>query len=508
MGSGPIRTIVIAGPDGTGKSSVVAALLDGPLHDQEVLRIHHRPRLLPGRATSEGSDRPHASRPYPSWLSFIKVLYLFADHALGWIVRVRPHIRRGGWVLIERGWWDLVVDPARYRLSGGRGAALFARFLPGREVTIVLTAPPEVVRNRKAELPEAELVRQQRTWEERAANDTSVLLVDAGRPLHEVVSDVSARLTQVGTEAEGWIALPSRNKPRWLLPREPSSATRAGLLLFHPVTPMGRLGWLVARALAGAGVLRWGPRASLPARIADVLRNAGVEWTHVAVGPATHRERFTALLLTDKTPVAVAKIALSEDGRRALSAERDALGSLEYMEGLLDAPRVIAFEPGLLVLEAAPWKPRRDPWRLTDEVATAVGEFHRRTGSFHGDFAPWNLLRSRTGWTLIDWEDSGPNYPALFDVFHYLVQGHALLGRPRRSELLEGLDGAGWVGRSLTAYARAAHFPLDDPRRDLSAYLAASRLRIDPATEDGRRGLRARDELEAELRDLHKNARR
>ena len=39
--------VVIAGPDGAGKSTVVDALLGGPVA-ASALRLHHRPRVLGG----------------------------------------------------------------------------------------------------------------------------------------------------------------------------------------------------------------------------------------------------------------------------------------------------------------------------------------------------------------------------------------------------------------------------------------------------------------------------
>src|SRR5437762_8645793 len=96
--------VLIAGPDGVGKSTLADGLAaSGPV-GRKVVRIHQRPRLLPRRTVHEGPVRePHARRPYPSWLSALKVLYMYLDVVLGWFVRLRPIARRGDLVLLERG---------------------------------------------------------------------------------------------------------------------------------------------------------------------------------------------------------------------------------------------------------------------------------------------------------------------------------------------------------------------------------------------------------------------
>ena len=160
--------LTVVGPDGTGKSTLCDALIAGVLADGPVLRVHHRFGVLPTRGgdTSDVSE-PHGEQPYGTVVSTLKVLALFVDYWLGWILRVRPFVRDGGWVVLERGWWDLVVDPRRYRLRpGGRLVRALGRLLPAADLILVLEAPAATLLARKAELPEAELVKQMRAWQD------------------------------------------------------------------------------------------------------------------------------------------------------------------------------------------------------------------------------------------------------------------------------------------------------------------------------------------------------
>ena len=160
----------------------------------------------------------------------------------------------------------------------------------------------------------------------------------------------------------------------------------------------------------------------------------------------------------------------------------------------------------VLLLEPVEWIPRQRPWMLSEEVAYALGRFFGtsasevgRRGTGHGDFAPWNLLRTHDGWVLIDWEEASPSTSSFFDPLHYLVQGYALLGRPTGVELVGALSGRGRLGASLAAYAEGADLALGDASQALRDYLETSRTTLDPRTSDGRKGLEARTRLRARV---------
>lgn len=184
------RVVVVAGPDGSGKSSVadeLRAQLPGP-----ILHIHHRPRVLPARPSGQAPpSEPHRDAPYAAGLSLLKALYLYADYLLGWVLWVRPVARSGGSVVVERGWWDLVVDPRRYRLHPSSVPLVKAlgRLLPRPDATLVMVGDAQTFFGRKRELPAVELQRQMDTWRALVAALPGARLVDADRSLAAVVGD-------------------------------------------------------------------------------------------------------------------------------------------------------------------------------------------------------------------------------------------------------------------------------------------------------------------------------
>jgi hypothetical protein len=223
----------------------------------------------------------------------------------------------------------------------------------------------------------------------------------------------------------------------------------------------------------------------------------------VAVAESDHPGRLVALILGERGRChGVAKIATEPSGQAALANEARALESLApLLPPPLGAPRLLARDTGLLVLEPVHWVPRRSPAVLTDEVAQALGAFFRAGGAdehlgpTHGDFAPWNLLETERGWVLVDWEEARDRDRPFFDFFHYLFMAHQNLSAFSRQDFLDGLGGKGRIGRAIAAYAEGAGLRDVDLRELLTYYLRSSGERLDLASPDGRSDHRARQRL-------------
>ena len=191
----PGLVVVVTGPDGSGKTEVAQALVAQALAPP-VLHLHHRPGVLPSKTRHDGPvTEPHANVAYPPWLSAWKLAYLWLDFVLGWWLRIRPVVRRGGSVVLERGWWDLAVDPQRYRLAPLHAMIrVLGKTVPRPDVTLILTAAPEVLLARKQELPAEELVRQTQAWDELTRTYLRAVVLDASQPIAAVVADATAAL--------------------------------------------------------------------------------------------------------------------------------------------------------------------------------------------------------------------------------------------------------------------------------------------------------------------------
>ncbi len=188
-------TVVVAGPDGAGKSTLATAMVEQMLA-APVIHVHHRPGFLPrSTAAAQAVTEPHKDPPYSTPKSVIKLLYLWVDYQLGWWFRLRPVRRRGGSLMIERGWQDLAVDPVRYRLAGVRRlTVVLGRLLPRPDLVAVLLADPDTLIARADELSAAEITRQTEEWTRWAEGRRNVVLLDASASREQTLEAVRREL--------------------------------------------------------------------------------------------------------------------------------------------------------------------------------------------------------------------------------------------------------------------------------------------------------------------------
>jgi hypothetical protein len=509
--------VVVAGPDGTGKSSVADALpeiCEGPFRRQ--MHLHWRPGLLPRAGSLIGLEQadptePHAQTPHGLLGSLASLGYHWLDFLLGGWLRIAPFKVRSGLIVLERGWWDIAIDPRRYRIAVPRALVrMLGWFLPDPDLVLILEAPPDVLTARKAEIEPEELVRQTDAWRSSLPRRTRRVFVDATRPPAEVQAAAREAVFSLLTERAsrrfgvGWAGLPSGASPRWLLPRGPRAIALSGLSVYQPVTLRARLGWETGRALATAGLFRVLPRANGPPEalrqlVAPHIPRGGT----VSAMRTNHLRRYVVMILRPTGEAcAIAKVALDEAGDAALEAEASGLDDhARFLSPPLRAARVLERTPGVLLLEAVRWSPRLRPWVLPAEVAFGLGRAFTASsgqgdrGVAHGDFAPWNLLRDAEGWVLIDWEESEGHAPPFYDVFHYLVQGAVLLRRPALRTLQDVAPGTRWIREALRSYAEGAGRPVSTWRRHLRDYLTLSMQDLDRSDPEQAKGFAAREHL-------------
>jgi thymidylate kinase len=193
------RVIAILGPDGSGKSTFADALVAGPLADEDVRRLHHRPGAFIAKSPSETPvTEPHAGDPYPGALALAKLGFLFADFEIGWWTKIKPFVRGGGWVVWERPWWDISIDPTRYRLQGcERVARMLGAALPAPDLVIILEAPVNVLLARKREVSEAELQRQTNDLRHVVPAKVRTVYLDSREPIPVLVEQATVELAML-----------------------------------------------------------------------------------------------------------------------------------------------------------------------------------------------------------------------------------------------------------------------------------------------------------------------
>jgi serine acetyltransferase/thymidylate kinase len=231
-------TVACMGPDGSGKSSVIErvnAELALAFRCTKVFQL--RPGLLasgPDAAAAAVEGAPVAPLRGPV-ASLAKLAGMVADYLVGHALRVWPMVTRSGLVAFDRYFHDLLIDPKRYRYGGSmRIARAAAHLVPEPDIWIVLEASAAVLKARKQDLSPEELARQRRRNLVFAAQIRDAAVIDAGRSLTAVTTDVAEAIL---------VWLQNRVEQRHL-PAFPENPLGARALLFvcrHKVPLFGKL---------------------------------------------------------------------------------------------------------------------------------------------------------------------------------------------------------------------------------------------------------------------------
>ena len=192
--------VVFLGADGSGKSTVIDRVKqDLALAFRCNQYIHLRPRL--GLAVNKNSVPvidPHG-KPSRGWFtSTLKIIYFIFDYIMGYLWKIYPHLVRSTFVIFDRYYHDLLVDPKRYRFGGSvKLAQWLGQLIPQPDLWILLDAPAEVLQARKQEVSFEETARQREAYLEMISNFSNSVIVDASQPLDEVVADVNKAILDV-----------------------------------------------------------------------------------------------------------------------------------------------------------------------------------------------------------------------------------------------------------------------------------------------------------------------
>ena len=168
----PGKMIVLLGTDGAGKSTVIEAIkpaLMDATHNALLVK-HLRPRLFPplGRIKEKTRDDnevvtdPHGAVASGYFLSLVRLAYYWLDYTIGYWLLVRPVLSKSpAIVLFDRYAYDILLDPKRLRINLPQWVLrIFVNIVPKPDLTICLYGDPEVLAQRKNELPVQEVERQ------------------------------------------------------------------------------------------------------------------------------------------------------------------------------------------------------------------------------------------------------------------------------------------------------------------------------------------------------------
>jgi thymidylate kinase len=187
--------LVVLGPDGVGKSTLVSQLIRtcGRCFRRERI-FHWRPNvILRGKETSAPLTNPHAKPPRGKLASVAALFLFFLDYWLAYLLVLRPFLARSGLIVFDRYFPDLLVDPLRYRYGGPMWLPKFlSRLEPPPDLLFVLLEPQsEAILSRKREVALEELRRQQAAYRQFAAQIGKARLIEVDHGVERTVGEAS-----------------------------------------------------------------------------------------------------------------------------------------------------------------------------------------------------------------------------------------------------------------------------------------------------------------------------
>jgi thymidylate kinase len=482
--------IAFLGCDGSGKSAVLDRLTDRfQMQGWNVVRGHWRPVATTlEKPDTSGADDPHGKQPRGGAASFAKLGWLWLNWWIGWLGSLRQ-ASRSGVVLFDRYHADLLVDPRRYRYGGpmwiARGAS---RLMPQPDLVIFLDADPDTLLSRKQEVGREALQESRNAYLQLAASNPKVQVVDASKPLTEVVDAVDALIRGCSPEisdktavcaalsavehAPGVYALLCRNRRALLALPDNRSAANHALRLYQPQRWKARFIAALMRWIVTAGIHQWIlPRLHHPGgkpRLEPTFDGCLPGTAGVMLGSPEHRVRRAILSYETASGREVAKLAFGEAGKAVIESEASAIDSMP--DGLPGLTRYSGVHHGkdfsilrMPYVTGTPL-PQQDTsaalgllqswfrdnsaiqvtgfpeWPailsalndLTDSHATIdqLARLQLKPAVRHGDFARWNLLRRNDGSLMaLDWEWAHPAGMPCLDLIHLYLQDARLVER-------------------------------------------------------------------------------
>jgi thymidylate kinase len=173
--------VAFYGCDGSGKSTLIDKLI-AETKDLQVFRSVAYHHLYPQKKSAKKNtavSNPHEQKNRSKLESNLKLLYFFFLYFIGYWRTIYPQKIKSNLVIFDRYYFDILVDPKRYRHNGSEWLTkLIGWAIPKPDISIVIDADPKVLQSRKQEVSFDESKRQREKYLELNSIIENVTIVD------------------------------------------------------------------------------------------------------------------------------------------------------------------------------------------------------------------------------------------------------------------------------------------------------------------------------------------
>ena len=200
---------VLVGLDGSGKTTLGRNLCDLSVINARFAGaryFHWRPKCFrhvewPLPEFRETPRKPQLTRNLTNTaLSLVRIARNGLLARLAWHLKVRPMVRQGYLVLVDRYFYNYHLDPASVKFSAPAGVLkLMQKLFPAPDLVVKLRAPKDVLLARKQELSPEEIGRQVERMDSLDVAPARVVIADATLSAEQVARNVMAEITKTDT---------------------------------------------------------------------------------------------------------------------------------------------------------------------------------------------------------------------------------------------------------------------------------------------------------------------
>jgi len=187
--------IAVMGPDGCGKTTIINHIesdLTDVFRQSKIFHLYPLPQI-----DSTIVQNPHSLKPRGLISSILKLIYYLFLYTIGFWFIIYPLKIKSTFVIFDRYYHDILIDPYRYRQNCSLfWTKLIGFFIPKPDLWILLDAPFEIIQQRKSEVSAAETERQLIAYRKLFANLKNAFIVNANQPIQTVGYEVEQKITE------------------------------------------------------------------------------------------------------------------------------------------------------------------------------------------------------------------------------------------------------------------------------------------------------------------------